>query len=214
MDQYFPGIASGSTEPNTLDSTTSGHTNSDGPHSCHTYLFAPLESNGADEELQSFAGNNCTAQCPEQCHVAVPQPQEQFASGHLVTPSPSQHPPFNGCCEPPSPSHQQNVGSGCPQGLTEPGFVSSIKPAQTGLTEIFTTLGKHYAPRVSEVVGSFKFFSRHRKEGETVHSGSGNFDRSQSSRVHNVDDLPVSAEEHEAFDLWTLQTVVRSPVRW
>lgn len=122
MDQYFPGIASGSTEPNTLDSTTSGHTNSDGPHSCHTYLFAPVENSCADGELQSFAGNNCTAQCPEQCHAAVPQPQEQFTSGHLAAPSPSQHPAFNGCCE--TPSHQQNLSSGCPQGLTEPGFVS------------------------------------------------------------------------------------------
>ncbi|KAL3221107.1 hypothetical protein MRX96_029618 [Rhipicephalus microplus] len=48
------------------------------------------------------------------------------------------------------------------------GLLAPSRPAQAGLTEIFTTLGKHYAPRVSEVVASFKFFSRHRKEGETV----------------------------------------------
>lgn len=36
--------------------------------------------------------------------------------------------------------------------------------------------------------------------------------RSRSSRVHNVDDLPVSAEEHEAFDL-TLQTASSEPIR-
>ncbi|KAL3183353.1 hypothetical protein MRX96_000325 [Rhipicephalus microplus] len=47
------------------------------------------------------------------------------------------------------------------------GLLAPSRPAQVGLTEIFTTLGKHYAPRVSEVVASFKFFSRHRKEGET-----------------------------------------------
>ncbi|XP_075546978.1 smoothened, frizzled class receptor isoform X1 [Dermacentor variabilis] len=121
MDQYCTGLASGSTEPNTLDSTTSGHSNSDGPHSCHTYLFAPVESNGAEDEPQSFSGNGCTAQCPEQCHTAVAQPQEQFTSDHLATPPPFQHPPFSGCCEGTSSSQQQNLG---PQGLTEPGFVS------------------------------------------------------------------------------------------
>lgn len=46
------------------------------------------------------------------------------------------------------------------------GLLAPSKPAQTGLTEIFATLRKHYAPRVSEVVASFKFFSRHRKGGD------------------------------------------------
>ncbi|KAL3191263.1 hypothetical protein MRX96_018828 [Rhipicephalus microplus] len=48
------------------------------------------------------------------------------------------------------------------------GLLPPSRPAQAGLTEIFTPLGKHYAPRLSEVVASFKFFSRHRKEGETL----------------------------------------------
>lgn len=118
-DQYqlCPGLASGSTEPNTLDSTTSGHTNSDGPHSCHTYLFAPM-GGGADGELHDCADNSCAVPSPEQFH----QPQEQFGDGHHMAPSPSQRPPpLNGCCENQSAPLQQ---ASCPQGLTEPGFVS------------------------------------------------------------------------------------------
>ncbi|KAH8026351.1 hypothetical protein HPB51_020335 [Rhipicephalus microplus] len=132
MEQYFPGMASGSTEPNTLDSTTSGHTNSDGPHSCHTYLFAPAENSCADGELPSFTRNNCTAQCPEQCHAAVPQPQEQFTSGHMAAPSPSQHPAFSGCCE--TSSHQQNLSS-TPQGLTEPGLLATAAQVSIELVD-------------------------------------------------------------------------------
>ncbi|XP_077516954.1 smoothened, frizzled class receptor isoform X2 [Amblyomma americanum] len=118
MDQYplCPGLASGSTEPNTLDSTTSGHSNSDGPHSCHTYLFAPVDS----------AGNGCAAHSPEPCHqcvAAVQQPQEQLSDGHHAISSPPQRPPFSGCCEGSSTLHQPNA-SGGPQGLAEPGFVS------------------------------------------------------------------------------------------
>ncbi|KAL3173163.1 hypothetical protein MRX96_012296 [Rhipicephalus microplus] len=48
------------------------------------------------------------------------------------------------------------------------GRLAPSRPAKAGLTEIFITLGKHYAPRVSEVVANFKFFSRHRKEEETI----------------------------------------------
>ncbi|KAL3213521.1 hypothetical protein MRX96_051672 [Rhipicephalus microplus] len=79
------------------------------------------------------------------------------------------------------------------------GLLAPSRPGQAGLTEIFTPRGKHYAPRVSEIVASFKFFSRHRKEGETP--GSRNFHWSQSSRVNNLADLPVSAEEPEVFRL-------------
>ncbi|KAH6921229.1 hypothetical protein HPB50_027778 [Hyalomma asiaticum] len=46
-----------------------------------------------------------------------------------------------------------------------------------------------------------------------VQPGSRNFDRSQSSRVNNVGDLPVSAEEHEVFNSWTLQTASSEPMR-
>lgn len=46
-----------------------------------------------------------------------------------------------------------------------------------------------------------------------VQPGSRNFDRSQSSRVNNLGDLPVSAEEPEVFDLWTLHTASSEPMR-
>ncbi|KAL3258988.1 hypothetical protein MRX96_016650 [Rhipicephalus microplus] len=45
------------------------------------------------------------------------------------------------------------------------GLLAPSRPAQAGLTEIFTTLGKHYAPRVSEVVASFKFSQDIKKRG-------------------------------------------------
>ncbi|XP_072141833.1 uncharacterized protein [Dermacentor andersoni] len=42
------------------------------------------------------------------------------------------------------------------------------KPAAANLAAIFEALNNHFAPKGSEVVASFKFFSRHRRDGEVV----------------------------------------------
>ncbi|CAN7999019.1 unnamed protein product, partial [Ixodes hexagonus] len=101
--------ASGSTEPNTIDSM-SCPSNSDGPHSCHTYLFAPvpspMDAEGMDH--QGFPTNGfvqLTEQYPGVQQLAMQQG----------------HPAFGGCCEGPP---QPHIGHNSPQGLTDHGFVS------------------------------------------------------------------------------------------
>lgn len=47
-------------------------------------------------------------------------------------------------------------------------LLAPTKPGEATLTEIFAVLSAHFKPRVSEVVASFKFFSRRRQEGESV----------------------------------------------
>lgn len=47
-------------------------------------------------------------------------------------------------------------------------LLAPTKPGEATLTAIFAALNGHFKPRVSEVVASFKFFSRRRQEGESV----------------------------------------------
>lgn len=103
-----PGQASGSTEPNTIESL-SCPSNSDGPHSCHTYLFAPVPSTMEAElmSVQGFAANGF-AQSPEQYQATQDVVTQQGVVGT-----------FSDCCD--GPPHQQPLGV---QGLNEAGFVS------------------------------------------------------------------------------------------
>ncbi|CAN8027445.1 unnamed protein product [Ixodes persulcatus] len=103
--------ASGSTEPNTIDSV-SCPSNSDGPQSCHTYLFAPVPSpvDAEGVDRQGFPTNGFV------------QLAEQYPGAQQLVMQQG-HPAFGSCCEG-SPHQQPLIGHSSPQGLADHGFVS------------------------------------------------------------------------------------------